>query len=337
MPISRSALFWGMVAGLVGCGDKPSAFYPGYVEADYVRLASPIGGTLAKLSVQRGDQVARGAPGVRARTGQRSAPRAHEAQARVAARASAPWPTCARARRPDELAVAQAQLAQAQAALRCRRRPLRASSNSRAHFFAPARLDDAARGGPARRRPACANRRRSCGWRALGARSDEIGRRRAGRQTAAAGAAGASRLAASSRRRRRRRWRRWWPTRFSARASGCPPDPVVSLLPPENIKVRFFVPETSLGALALGQHVSVRCDGCGAPIAGDASASSRRRPNSRRRVIYSSENRAKLVFMVEARPDAGRTRARCIPASRSKCDRSRRAHERASSSSTCAA
>lgn len=39
--------------------------------------------------------------------------------------------------------------------------------------------------------------------------------------------------------------------------------PVVSLLPPANVKVRFFVPETIVGSLRLGSPVRIACDGCG--------------------------------------------------------------------------
>ena len=38
--------------------------------------------------------------------------------------------------------------------------------------------------------------------------------------------------------------------------------PVVSLLPPGNIKIRFFVPETVLPQVALGEAVTIHCDGC---------------------------------------------------------------------------
>jgi HlyD family secretion protein len=46
---------------LAGCGDKPADYFPGYAEADYVRLAAPIAGTLTRLQVQRGDRVLRDA------------------------------------------------------------------------------------------------------------------------------------------------------------------------------------------------------------------------------------------------------------------------------------
>ena len=38
--------------------------------------------------------------------------------------------------------------------------------------------------------------------------------------------------------------------------------PIVSLLPPQNILVRFFVPETVLGSMHLGDRLMIGCDGC---------------------------------------------------------------------------
>jgi HlyD family secretion protein len=77
--------------------------------------------------------------------------------------------------------------------------------------------------------------------------------------------------------------------------------PVVALLPPANIKVRFFVPEKILGSVKTGQAVSVRCDGCEKPISAHISYISPQAEYTPP-VIYSRENRAKLVFLVEARP-----------------------------------
>lgn len=78
--------------------------------------------------------------------------------------------------------------------------------------------------------------------------------------------------------------------------------PVVALLPPGNLKVRFFVNETVLAQIKLGQHVRITCDGCGPPIAATVTfiaQSSEFTPP----VIYSMEERAKLVFMIEARTE----------------------------------
>ena len=79
--------------------------------------------------------------------------------------------------------------------------------------------------------------------------------------------------------------------------------PVVSLLPPSQLKARFFVPEAALAQLHGGAAVRLSCDGCGAPITAHVSRIATE-PEYTPPVIYSNEQRAKLVFMVEARPDA---------------------------------
>ena len=78
--------------------------------------------------------------------------------------------------------------------------------------------------------------------------------------------------------------------------------PVVSILPPGNIKVRFFVGEPLLPTVALGDTVEVTCDGCAKPIPARVSFIARSAEYTPP-VIYSLEERNKLVFMVEARPE----------------------------------
>jgi HlyD family secretion protein len=73
------------------------------------------------------------------------------------------------------------------------------------------------------------------------------------------------------------------------------------VLPAGNVKVRFFVPESRLGTVRAGQKVSIACDGCPAPIAATVSYIAPQAEFTPP-VIYSKESRAKLVFMVEARP-----------------------------------
>jgi HlyD family secretion protein len=74
--------------------------------------------------------------------------------------------------------------------------------------------------------------------------------------------------------------------------------PVVVLLPPQNIKVRAFVPETQVGAIQYGQPMRVMVDGVRDAFVGKVSYIS---PHAEYTppVIYSRESRAKLVFMVE--------------------------------------
>jgi len=78
--------------------------------------------------------------------------------------------------------------------------------------------------------------------------------------------------------------------------------PVLALLPPENLKVRFFVPEAKLPEIALGDLVRVNCDGCAGDLTARVSFISRTAEYTPP-VIYSLEERSKLVFLIEARPD----------------------------------
>jgi HlyD family secretion protein len=75
--------------------------------------------------------------------------------------------------------------------------------------------------------------------------------------------------------------------------------PVVALLPPQNIKVRAFVPETRAGSIHYGDEVRVAVDGVRDPFIGKVSYIS---PHNEYTppVIYSKESRDKLVFMIEA-------------------------------------
>lgn len=79
-------------------------------------------------------------------------------------------------------------------------------------------------------------------------------------------------------------------------------NPIVQILPPENIEVRFFVPEPVVGKLKVGQRITVHCDGCAADVPASISFISNQVEYTPP-VIYSNENRAKLAFMVIAKPE----------------------------------
>jgi HlyD family secretion protein len=80
--------------------------------------------------------------------------------------------------------------------------------------------------------------------------------------------------------------------------------PVLSILPPANVKVRFFVPEARLPAIAIGDTVRIRCDGCADDLNARVTFISRTAEYTPP-VIYSLEERSKLVFMLEARSADG--------------------------------
>lgn len=78
--------------------------------------------------------------------------------------------------------------------------------------------------------------------------------------------------------------------------------PVLSLLPPGNIKVRFFLPEAVLPTIAYGDEIKISCDGCAGGLSARISFIAKQSEFTPP-VIYSLEERAKLVFLVEALPD----------------------------------
>jgi HlyD family secretion protein len=80
--------------------------------------------------------------------------------------------------------------------------------------------------------------------------------------------------------------------------------PVVAVLPPANVFVRFFVPEPQVSKLMLGSGVSISCDGCPSGLTGTISfiaAQAEFTPP----VIYSTGNRERLVFKAEAHVAGG--------------------------------
>jgi HlyD family secretion protein len=77
--------------------------------------------------------------------------------------------------------------------------------------------------------------------------------------------------------------------------------PVISLLPPENIRVRFFVPEPALSQIHLGIPVALSCDDCPADMRGTVSFIAPQAEYTPP-FIYSESSRAKLVYLVEAKP-----------------------------------
>jgi len=78
--------------------------------------------------------------------------------------------------------------------------------------------------------------------------------------------------------------------------------PVLSILPPGNMKVRFYIPESDLAKLAVGDEVRVTCDNCAADLTAKIyylATSAEYTPP----VIYSLDERNKLVYLVQARPN----------------------------------
>jgi HlyD family secretion protein len=78
--------------------------------------------------------------------------------------------------------------------------------------------------------------------------------------------------------------------------------PVVALLPPGNLKIRFFAPQATLPEIKYGQSVEISCDSCEKGLTAKVSFIARSAEFTPP-VIYSLEERNKLVFLIEARPE----------------------------------
>jgi HlyD family secretion protein len=297
----RVLWFIGVLCWLAAaCTPAPQPGWSGYVEGDYVYVASPIGGSLQQLAVHRGQTVHGGAPLFALESESERAAR-DEAAARMAA-AQAQAEDAAKGRRPAELAVSRAQLAQAQVQTRyaateyARQQELLARG-----FVSPARVDDA-RTAWEQSRQRVAELEAALRVARLPARED-------------ARVAAQAQVQAAQDALRQSEWRTQQKTQrapvdavvadtyFRVGEWVQAGQPVVALLPAGHTRARFFVPEEGLAALAVGQPVTIHCDGCGEPIPARidfiATQAEYTPP-----VIYSNAQRARLVFMVEARPEA---------------------------------
>jgi HlyD family secretion protein len=284
-----------MLALPAGCSRPEHDRLQGYVEGEFVYVASPLSGELQNLHVGRGAQVQRGDP-LFALESEREQAALEETKARLA-QARANLENARKGRRPSEIAAIEAQLGQAQAALALAERELaRLERLARSRAASQEELDRA-RSLQEQNRQRVAQLEAELRTAQLGARPDEIAAAEANVRAFEAELAAAE----------------WELTQKqqTAEEAGLVFDtlyregewvaagrPVVVLLPPENIKVRAFVPETRVAAVQLGEPVRVTADGLPEPFTGKVSFISPRAEYTPP-VIYSRESRSKLVFMIE--------------------------------------
>ena len=283
---------------LAACS-KDTSRLQGWVEADFVFVGPDEAGRVEMLAVREGDQVAAGAPlfAVDADLQQAdvhtAAAQVDEARARLARVESAQ-------QRQEEIAVLEAQESRAQAMLALSTSELDRQQSLSARGVAAQAQVDTARANFSRDKAALEEVRRQIAVGRLSARDEDIA---AARQSLAAVLA---RQTASETKLARRK--------LVSPVSGAVQQvyyrpgemvpagrPVLSILPPGNIKLRFFVAQALLPKIALGDSVEVTCDGC-TPLTARVSFIARSAEYTPP-VIYSLEERNKLVFMVEARPE----------------------------------
>jgi HlyD family secretion protein len=285
-----------VLVALGGCSRAAPKGWQGYLEGDYVYVASPLAGRLEKLLVTKGSRVEAGAPLFELeRASEEAALREASQQLKAA---DSQLEDLRKGSRPVEIAALQARVGQARASaeltgLEFERQDalfkagaITASDHDRSRLTHEAderTLDeDIARLEAAR----------------LGGRTDAV-----------AGAGAVARAASDA-----EAHARWSVEQKSQSAphAGLVYDtlyregefvaagsPVVALLPPENIKVRFFVAEPDFARLKAGDPVSVSIEGLQGPLQARVTYLSPQ-PEYTPPVLYNRDNRAKLVYMIEA-------------------------------------
>jgi HlyD family secretion protein len=285
-----------LAALLLGaCARREAAGYQGYLEGEFVYVAAPLAGQLERLAVTRGTRVEAGAPlfaleqSAEVSTMREAAERLRSAQARLA--------DLRKGLRPSELAALDARLARARAAAELSalelqratrlhettvlsdgdfdRLRLNHEANTKQVAETAAQLDTARLGGRID---------------VIAAAEAEAGAAQAALDRAGWGVAQKNRSAPAS--------ALVYDTLFREGEFVAAGQPVVSLLPPANLKVRFFVPEAGFAALKAGQVVKVAITGK-TPLAARISYLAPK-PEYTPPVLYNRGNRAKLVFMIEA-------------------------------------
>ncbi|KWE50932.1 secretion protein HlyD [Burkholderia ubonensis] len=285
---------------LAACGRRADehATYQGYVEGEFVYLSSSQSGTLTQLAVQRGQSVAANTPAFALEAVDETAA-LRQAQHQLAA-AQAQLADLRTGKRPPEVNVTKAQLAQAVAqAGKAADQLARDERQYQAGGISAQQLDDsrtAARTTAAQVREL----QSQVDVARLPGRSQQIAAQAAQVDAAQAAVAVAQwkldqkRVAAPAA-------GRVYDTLYRLGEWVQAGSPVVQMLPPQNVKVRFFVPEAAVASLAPGRAVTIHCDGCAADVPARITYVSSQAEYTPP-VIYSNESRTKLVFMIEARP-----------------------------------
>jgi HlyD family secretion protein len=276
------------------------AVLPGYMEADLVLVGSEQGGRVAELSVEEGDGVALGDPIFTLESSEQEASvaaaraRVQEAEARLA-------DAKAEVQRPDEIKVLEAALNEARAMLQVASNNLdRAKALYDKGWTTRAQLDDAIAQHD-RNEAAVAEAEKRIIAAKLPGRSDMI--------AAAAANAEAARHALAEAEKNLSKRKVFAPAAGTVQEVYFRPGEVVNagqvviaLLPPRNLKVRFFVAEPVRAKLKLDQSIAIACDGCPPDLHAKISFISREAEFTPP-VIFSREQREKLVYLVEARPE----------------------------------
>lgn len=283
-------------APIYGCRSQQSNAVQGYLEADYVYISSPHGGALRNLAAKDGQHVDRGAllfeldPSPQDSGVNRAGAQLQAAQAALA--------DAQKGKRPTEMEALEAEIVRAAAALKLSEAQyLRSEHLFRGKVVSQQDFDQA-RAARDQDRARVAQLQADSATARLGSRDDAIAAAEAKTREQAANVAEAEWNAAQKRQ--------------TAPAGGLVYDtlyregewvpagrPVVVLLPPENIKLKAFVPEQRLASVQVGNKLTVSIDGR-TPVEAIVSYISPQAEYTPP-VLYTRDQRSKLVFLVEAK------------------------------------
>ncbi|WP_436357725.1 HlyD family secretion protein [Brevundimonas sp. CEF1] len=269
---------------------RDAELFTGYVVSQDVYMASPVSGTLAAISVQRGQRVEAGTPLFRIDPTVRAA-EADQARAQISA-------DLARVQQHEaDLARARADVATAEAEVdRARAQVVRLTSSHADKPGSVAQLDidqaQAALRAAQRKRDAAATQVASA-TAAISAARAQVQQSRSGLTSSERQLNDLSPVAPQT--------GRVEDVMYRAGESVAANAPIVSIIPDGEVKVRFYVPQGAVHAFQPGRRVAIACDGCpdGMSAVVDFVAT---RPEFTPPIIYSLDARQKLVFLVEAVP-----------------------------------
>jgi len=287
------------LATIAGCERPGEDSWLGYVEAEYTYVAPLETGRIVALAVERGDQVEAGQPLFTLESDAEVA--ARDRAAAELAQAEADLADLKKGDRPEDLAIIQAQLDEARASLALSvPRLARREKMVKGSIVGEEELDEA-KAAILQDRGNIAEYEARLVEAKLPARIDRIlAQEKLVEARKAALAEAAWRL--SRRQEKAPAAGRIEDVFFRAGETASAGQGVVSMLTPDKLKLRFFVPEPQLASVAVGQKVAVACDGCPADLTATVSFIARKAEFTPP-VIYSLTRREKLVFLVEAKPD----------------------------------
>ncbi|MCB9993643.1 MAG: HlyD family efflux transporter periplasmic adaptor subunit [Hyphomicrobiaceae bacterium] len=292
------AAIWGFVASILPLGghDLP-AHYNGYVEGDYVYVAAQSGGQIEQLMVSRGDRVTEGEVLFEIDDAQAKAT-LRAAEARLA-QAKANLANLETGSRDAEIEVIRATLEQAQVSLDLAQLSLgRSERLLEKELVAPAKVDAD--------RAAVESAKAQVAQLTAQLQVAELPAREAQQVAAEAAVAAAEAEVQLYQTQLQDR-------QVTAPANGLVDDvtydegevvgagsPVVIILPENALIVRFFVPEGDRSQISIGEELGVTCDGCEDGLVAKVERLATD-PQYTPPIIFSREERSRMVFLVEAR------------------------------------